>query len=70
MFEFAVAGSKLGGWGFENEHIVQIHVALADPWWPARDPGVKNGLIPRFIGEPAELREGEYVAIWELEMKD
>lgn len=63
VFEFAVAGSKLGGTGLEKEQIVQTHVAVLGLGVLDPDPVLEKGLAPRCIGDAVELREGECAAL-------
>lgn len=68
MFEFAVAGSKFAGTGFENEQIVQTHVAVLGLGVLVPDPVLENGLAPRCTGDAVELREGEFASLCGLMM--
>ena len=58
VFEFAVAVSKFTGTGFENEQIVQTHVAVLGLGVLDPDPILEKGLDPRCTGDAVELREG------------
>jgi len=70
MFEFAVPGSKLEGTGFENEQIVQTHVALLGLGVLDPDPGIENGLAPWGIGDALKLRERDCTVICGLDRAD
>ena len=63
VFEFAVAGSKFAGTGFEKEHIVQTHVAVLGLGVLDFDPALEKELAPRCTGDAVELREGDCTAL-------
>lgn len=63
VFELAVAGSKFGGTGLENEQIVQTQVAALGLGVLEPDAVLEKGLAPRYIGDAVELREGDWASL-------
>ena len=63
MFAFAVAVSKFAGTGFENEQMVQTHVALLCLGVLDPDPVPEKGLAPRCTGDAVKLRERDCASL-------